>query len=146
MAEPDFPTTWNASKTDNNYATHCFDIRENDGKMSRVLLTIDKIVQLQQYSLIEQLYRNLSTQIFMEQRNMVETDVVIQALPYGSGSGAGYYFMATDKNYNGLNDDWPFMMRCGYVSQKYLIDITVLCYNKESIAISQVMDWVKMIN
>lgn len=139
-----FPTTWNPSQTTNNHATYCFDVKENDSKMSKILLTLTKHSPIIISQLVSNLYHNLSAQIVKEQHNMVEENVKLQSI-HGS-SGAGYYFMATDKNYNGSANDWPYMMRCCYISLSYIVEITVLCYDKDSIAISQVTDWIKTID
>jgi hypothetical protein len=144
MTELNFPTTWTTSQTSNSRVTHCFDIGENNCKTSKILLTINKHSPLIISQLISDLYHNLSAQIIEEQHNMVEKDVALQSI-HGS-SGAGYYFMATDKNYNGLTNDWPYMMRCCYVSLSYIVEMTVLCYYKDSIVISQAMEWIKTID
>lgn len=83
----------------------------------------------------------LAYQIEEEKYNMVEEDVKLQ---YMHGRyGCGVYFMATSKNYNNQKDDFPFMLRCCYLSSNYTVEITVLCQNKESDAIRQVFAWVK---
>jgi hypothetical protein len=86
----------------------------------------------------------LAGQISEEKDNMVEKNVKLQNI-HGQ-FGDGVFFMATDKNFDGNVDDYPFMMRCCYVSRNYVSEITVLCQNKDSNAIKQVIEWVKTLN
>ena len=139
MASLNFPTEWRQSRTTNTSVTHCFETIDNGNKTSRILMTIRPYYGYNRGYTLNDYAWQLAGQIDEEKMNMVEKNVKLQ---YIQGQfGTGVYFMATDKNYDSQKDDYPFMMRCCYVSRSRVVEITVLCQNKESNAIKQVSDW-----
>lgn len=141
MATINFPTNWKESSTSNTRVSHCFEVNDNDDKISKILLTITQLRKYNRNNVLSGLACNLSYQIEEEKDNMVESNVKLQHTRGKYGSGV--YFMATAKNYDNQKDDYPFMLRFCYVSNIYIFEITVLCQNKSSDAIQQVFEWIK---
>ena len=134
-----FPETWIRDMSPNRI-THRFKVSEKT-HTNNVLMSFCHIDSNLHRSYIKIAYDMLSNQIIDEKDHMVETDVSIHELH--NENGDGYYFMATDSHWNGREDDWPYLMRCMYVTKTISVEMTVLCYDKESETIVQAFDFLK---
>jgi hypothetical protein len=134
--EYNFPITWKKTTSSNANATHVFNVED-----TKVLITIQKHKEIYIYRMLQNGKMELELQIEHEKHNMVEQDV--HTLPFSDKNGSGWYFMATDKNWHNGAEDWPFMLRSVYVTTLLIVELTVLCYNKESNTIKEAFEWMK---
>jgi hypothetical protein len=129
------PDNWVAVDTiTNTSTTYSFIAPEND----KILITINKICLSPKLAYNQFASDMITLQISEEQHRMVEKNVKIQVI--SNPNGTGYYFMATDRHWTPSSANWPYLMRCIYVGTKYMIEITVLCADKESMTIKQAFE------
>jgi hypothetical protein len=122
-------------------ATHCFEMSDISNSSSRILLTISPFYGYDRNYTLNDLARKLAGQIDEEKGNIVEENVKLQYIQGLYGNGV--FFTATDKNYDSQKDDYPFMMRCCYISNRYVVEITILCQSKNSNVITQIFEWMR---
>ena len=130
----EFPPNWTRETPTNDHVTHCFK-NEND----RILMTVtdfhanERSFYINYASVVMHLHLN------REKKNMVEDDVTVREVV--NNNGVGYYFMATGKNWTPQSNEWPYMLRCCYVTMNQFIEITVLCHDQHTETISQAFDF-----
>ena len=130
-----FPKNWIPSFSPR--ATYCFDVEEN-GRNNHVLITTHQIKRQDRLINMQFAYHAMSQQVKEEKYHMVEENVKVQIMQ--TPTGLGYYFMATDSEWVPSSSDWPYLVRCMFVGQQTAIELTVLCFNHESIVIQQAFD------
>jgi len=135
-----FPNNWVPYQSTNKHATHSFKVNEKE-LVNEILITISNIKPEQVSFHINATYESLITQIYDESKNMSN----YQMDEISGKSGRGFYFVATDKRWNGNQDDWPCMLRCFYVTETNVIEITVLCFSLNSDTIKQALDFIRSI-
>ena len=143
MTTLNFPTNWKKCSTTNMTATHCFEMYDICDSSSRILMTIKPFYGYNRNYTLNDLAQKLAVQIDEEKRNMVEENVKLQYIQGLYGNGV--FFTATDKNYDSQKGDYPFMMRCCYISNRYVVEITVLCKSMNSEAIKQIFEWMRVL-
>ena len=75
----------------------------------------------------------LIEQIEQERDRIAEQQITIHQLK--KEPNLGFYFTATDRDHWKLEidhgDDWPYMMRCFYITPKLLLEISVFCQGSQ---------------
>ena len=134
------PTGWTEISPSHPRITACFQVKESNQQTTKVLVTISHLNYTQREFGQKFIKGLLTTQIAEEKDHMVETDVCLHELT-GTGTGFGYYFMATDRNWkkpqtldvkidfwgvmggsapqidsdSDSDSDWPYLVRCCYL-------------------------------
>ena len=128
-----FPSSWNWMPS-KPHITHTFTINDNN-RIEKVLMTFTRINTAHRSQYVDFAQTTIITQLNEELYHIVEKDTKVGDI--SNDNGDGFYFMGTDEYWSSESSDWPYVMRCMYVGEKYMLEMTVLCYGKDSTTIKE---------